>query len=77
MAYIDQTRKYEALDLLRWSYYLVWCSVLLLLCFVVVIRPGVVAGAVGLVGDLGDAVGAALPSLVGFLAFQVPTVGIL
>ena len=39
---------------------------MLLLCFVMVIRPAVVAGAVGLVGDLGDAVGAALPSLVGF-----------
>ena len=42
-----------------------------------VIQPGVVAGAGGLVGDLGDAVGAAIPSLVGFWAFQVPTVGIL
>ena len=77
MAYKDRTVKYEALDLLCGLYCLVWWSVLLLLCFVVVIRPAVVAGAVGLVGDLGDAVGAALPSLVGFLAFQVPTVGIL
>ena len=74
---VDPTRQYEALDLLRWSYYLVWWSVLLLLCLSVVIRPGVLAGAAGLVGDLGDAVGAALPSLVGFWAFQVPTVGIL
>ena len=42
-----------------------------------VIRPSVVASAGGLVGDLGDAVGAAIPSLVGFGAFQVPMVGIL
>ena len=51
VVYIDQMRQYEALDLLRWSYYLVWWLVLLLLCFAVVIQPGVVAGAAGLVGD--------------------------
>ena len=39
---------------------------MLLFPFVVAFRPAVVAGAVGLVGDLGDAVAAALPSLVGF-----------
>ena len=50
---------------------------LVVVMFSLLIRPGVVAGAGGLVGDLGDAVGAAIPSLVGFLAFQVATVGIL
>ena len=50
---------------------------LVVVMFSLLIRRRVVAGAGGLVGDLGDAVGAVIPSLMGFLAFQVATVGIL